>query len=132
MNAEEFEKVFERQIQQSRDVLLKKAREYASDEDRLHNFKKAAVLSGGTPESALWGFLVKHLISISDMVEDGEFYTSAIWDEKIGDSINYLLLLRALIFEAEGAISSDMLANTQMQMQAPEEFFNTSQISTKE
>jgi len=99
MNHEEFERVFERQVTQSREALVTKAKEYASDEDRMHNFKKAAALSGGTPEKALWGFLVKHLVSLSDMVESEEFYLADTWDEKVGDSINYLILLRALAID---------------------------------
>lgn len=99
MNQEEFEEVFELVVEQSRSVLLNKAREYASDEDRLHNFKKTAAFLGGTPEQALMGFMTKHLVSISDMVGSNKNYSRAQWDEKIGDSINYLILLRALVIE---------------------------------
>jgi hypothetical protein len=103
MNHEGFEHVFNRQIEQSREVLLKKAREYASDEDRLHNFKIAAALTQETPEQALWGFLVKHLVSLSDMIVTERSYSEAVWDEKIGDSINYLILLRAQIMEKDAS-----------------------------
>jgi hypothetical protein len=97
LNSEEFEAVFEKVVAQCRNVLVIKAREYATDEDRLHNFKKGAILTGGTPKTALWGFLTKHLVSLSDMVESNRTYTNQQWDEKIGDSINYLILLRALV-----------------------------------
>lgn len=100
MNSEQFNAIFERQVQQSRDVLLVKSGEYATDEDRLHVFKKAAAYLGGTPEQALFGFLTKHLVSLSDMVSSGESYSSAQWDEKIGDSINYLILLQAVVSES--------------------------------
>lgn len=95
-----FEAIFNEQIEQCRKVLFLKAQEYATDEDRLHNFKLAAALTQGTPEQALWGFAVKHLVSISDMVKDGE-YPKAVWDEKIGDAINYLILLRAQVIETD-------------------------------
>lgn len=83
----------------SKAVLVVKAGEYAGGGDRLHNFKKSAILVDGTPEQALWGFITKHLVSLSDMVYSGKDYPTAVWDEKIGDSLNYLILLRALIEE---------------------------------
>lgn len=99
MTPEEFEQIFEDFVGSSRVVLIDKAKEYASETDRLHNFKKAAALIGGTPEQALWGFAVKHLVSVADMVYSGKTYTDAQWDEKLGDALNYLILLRAQIAE---------------------------------
>jgi hypothetical protein len=101
VDSEEFERIFERQVAQSREVLLTKAKEYATDDDRLHNFEAASALIGGTPEQALWGFAVKHLVSISDMIKDAEYHSEEKWDEKIGDAINYLILLRAQVFDTE-------------------------------
>lgn len=43
--------------------------------------------------------LSKHLVSISDMCVDGREYSVERWTEKITDSINYLLILRAMIEE---------------------------------
>ncbi len=97
MNNANFEKILEQQMNQCAKVLIDKAREYAT-EDRLHNFKVAANLQGITPKQALAGMMAKHTVSIYDMCRDGE-YDIAVWDEKITDHINYLLLLRALIEE---------------------------------
>jgi hypothetical protein len=104
MNNEDFEHIFETQIDLSRSVLLAKSKEYANDQDRLHNFRVAAAFIQGTPEQALWGFLVKHLVSLSDMIPTSSdhpsgVYSTDLWDEKIGDAINYLILLRALVYE---------------------------------
>jgi hypothetical protein len=102
MNSEDFEDIFEQQVTRCREVLTAKAKEYAQDYDRLHNFKVAGQFIQGTPEQALWGFLVKHLVSLSDMIptsSSNEGYSTDLWDEKIGDSINYLILLRALVYD---------------------------------
>lgn len=107
MNGETFDQIFERQVKQSREILVDKAKQYANDEDRLHNFRVAAVLNGETEEQALWGMLSKHLVSVSDMVQKDDFYPSEVWDEKIGDSINYLILLRAQVFETDDERTSD-------------------------
>jgi hypothetical protein len=101
LNAEEFEAVYDQMSTMSRWTLVEKAKEYASDGDRLHNFKIAAALTQSSEEQALWGFLVKHLVSLSDMVTSGDEYTDAQWDEKIGDAINYLFLLRAQVQETK-------------------------------
>ena len=39
--------------------------------------------------------------SVFDMVHSGEDYIEELWDEKICDSINYLLLLRVAAEEFE-------------------------------
>lgn len=107
MDAKEFEAAFEKLVDQSRNVLVEKAKEYADDKDRLHNFKMAANLVRGTPEQALWGFVTKHLVSLIDMIDSGNPYPEAVWNEKIGDSVNYFILLRALVDETGRSIPSD-------------------------
>ena len=67
--------------------------------DRLAHFKKAATLMRTTPKIALMGMLVKHYISIMDMSMDDKDYPVEQWSEKITDSINYLLILRAIVEE---------------------------------
>lgn len=85
-------------------VLTSKAAEYATD-DRLHNFKAAAVLERTDPISALAGMMAKHTISVYDLVHDqanGVTVPADLWAEKITDSINYLYLLWALLNEETG------------------------------
>jgi len=100
MKTEQFNEIINKQIKRSLDVLVVKAKEYATD-DRLHNFKVAAVLQHETPVQALQGMLIKHTVSINDMCNSGFPYHIEVWNEKITDSINYLLLLSALIRENE-------------------------------
>lgn len=100
MKTETFEKIVNEQITRCTDTLIVKAKEYAT-EDRLHNFKIAAAVQGVTPEQALAGMMCKHTVSVYDMCGSGKTYTQELWDEKIGDSINYLLLLAALIREGK-------------------------------
>ena len=96
MDIKTFNCIVETMMQKSKNTLINKANEYAT-EDRLHNFRVAAVFQQCTMEQALFGFLTKHLVSISDMCKSGQKYPDEVWDEKIGDSINYLLLLRAVV-----------------------------------
>lgn len=81
-----------------------KHKEYSRYDDKLHNFKKAAEIKGNiTPETALIGMLMKHIVSVLDMVDDLENYqilpSKRYLTEKIGDAICYHVLLEALITE---------------------------------
>ena len=99
MKTEQFNKIIDEQIDICKILLQVKAKEYAT-EDRLHNFKVAADLQGVKPESALAGMMAKHTVSIYDLCNtDRSGWTMEIWEEKITDSINYLLLLKALVTE---------------------------------
>ena len=97
MTNERFNDIVNEQLARCARVLCSKGEEYGSETDRLGHFKAAGALLRVTPEEALMGMLSKHLVSVADMCRDAEAYTAAQWDEKIGDSINYLLLLSALV-----------------------------------
>lgn len=98
MLADRFENILDAQVQRVRDVLVVKRNEYANV-DVLHNFKKAAHLRGcGLPQAVL-GMMTKHTVSVFDMVESGKPYPMEVWDEKITDHINYLILIRAALLE---------------------------------
>lgn len=105
MKAEQFENIINNRIETCKSVLCSKAEEYATD-DRLHNFKVAGELQKCTPVKALGGMMAKHTVSVYDLIDDyeqGKTISQEMWAEKIGDSINYLLLLTALLEEDKNA-----------------------------
>ena len=104
MTTSEFNKVVEDQLERISNVLVKKAAEYNLDDDRLSVFKHAAALSEETPEQALYGFMLKHIISVTDMINSKEVYSEALWNEKITDICNYLILLLGLLRDTERMI----------------------------
>ena len=77
----------------------KKNLEYSRNDDKLWNFKRAAMVQGVTPEFALLGMMSKHLVSIIDICQDGELPAKELLAEKITDTVNYLILLEAIIEE---------------------------------
>lgn len=105
MKIDVFEKLLNRRLLLIRDTLHSKGDEYSTEEDRLHNFKEAAALTGEWSSKVLLGMLVKHWVSIQDLVSrDGMLLLGgnlppALIDEKIGDAINYLILLEAVLKE---------------------------------
>lgn len=98
MNLTWFANIIEEQISRCRDILIVKGAEYATS-DRLHNFRQAATLQGIDTSQALAGMMAKHTISVYDLITNGDFSNLDIWNEKITDHINYLLLLRAVVEE---------------------------------
>lgn len=124
MRAEEFNQIIENKIADIQKVLVKKAGEYAQDGDRLHNFKQAAHLQEVSLREALGGMMVKHTVSVYDMINNPTVdYPQDLWEEKIGDHLNYLLLLLAVVWEeknaqadtAEDASSDEPLAEWEIQ-----------------
>lgn len=120
----EFDTLLERRLNRTRSVLASKAKEYAAGEDRLHNFHVAGRVLGTCPEAALLGFLTKHLVSVLDMVGALPEKTPSpeIVDEKIGDCINYFVLLEALFAERWGEAVGKFECAHEWVFQAGKEF----------
>ena len=93
-------------------VLSSKNDEYAKPTNRFHNFEQGVGRNGNeTREQVLLNFKMKHDISVEDLVKDlgnGKFPTKEYLDEKIGDSINYLVLLKASIYDGIKKINNDL------------------------
>lgn len=118
MNNETFEGILQFRLEQIKKTLSQKGAEYSRG-DRLSNFKGVAAARKITPEAALVGMWMKHIYSIWDMVDDipapareGSYPVSRHqWSEKIGDAINYLILLEALVEERIDHIPDPNLNN---------------------
>ena len=102
MNAEDFDKIVGARLNWCEKTLCAKGDEYARDGDRLWNFKAAGRKRNQHPAQALAGMEVKHDVSVDDIIDGlarGIVPPKEFVAEKIGDSINYLLLLEGLIEE---------------------------------
>lgn len=109
MTAVEFDAILSARLAKAREVLAAKAGEYATDADRLHNFKRAAAwfpLAAASAETdaadACCGMMRKHWVSLTDLIDRkaaGHALPPALIDEKVGDAVNYLILLEALLRE---------------------------------
>jgi len=101
MSNQEFDAILQNRISKIRAVLGSKAKEYAQNGDRLFNFRLAGQINKTSMASALWGMATKHLISVMDLVEGRLDSTPEMVNEKIGDLINYLILLEAVLLEGK-------------------------------
>lgn len=100
MDDDTFGRLLDFRISQIKSVLEAKKVEYARA-SRMHNFERAAEILRCSKERALLGIAVKHFVSVLDIVD--EIGTKSVrlefWNEKIGDAINYLVLLDVMVRE---------------------------------
>lgn len=100
MNFEDFEQMSLHSLAEIMERFHKKNAEYASTEDVFSNFKRAA---GGLSyhckaEQVAWEYAVKHLQSVKDMIAS-ETSTAEAIDEKIGDVIAYMLIIKGMLYK---------------------------------
>ena len=107
MNNDEFERVTQHLLKKANAIMFKRAMTYSKETDRLANFRHAAGLTGRNMQQVLAGFMLKHTVSLYDMIETGGEYPLEQWEEKIIDHINYLILLRAVLEEGWSGMSDD-------------------------
>jgi len=98
MQRKRFNETVNNQFNRCLHVLDRKGDEYVFGTDRLEFCKNTAREQDITPKQALWGMASKHITSIGGMCKNGSM-SMPLWNEKITDSINYLLLLKALVEE---------------------------------
>jgi len=102
MKTQRFEEVVKKQLKDCEKTLVVKGKEYVRNNDRFHNFNVGAMMTGKLREEVLYGFMLKHIISIQDITNDiksGKLPSIEVLDEKFGDVINYLLLKKASIID---------------------------------
>ena len=99
MTREDFSRRVEKRIDLVRQSLLTKHKEYAKDDNVFRNFDEAAggLSLHGSSAEVLWSYMTKHLVSIKDIVADKKPVDASVVSEKIGDVINYLILLEAML-----------------------------------
>ena len=96
--------VVQRRVQLIKDVLQSKNEEYAGQDDVFKAFTEALPLSfHDTKQAVAWEFMVKHLQSIKLIIEErakkGKIPDEKLLEEKIGDAINYLILIEGMCKE---------------------------------
>lgn len=88
------------QMRRCESILAEKFKDYGNHEDPFWHFNRAAELLEQTPQQVLMTLFSKHLTCIVEMAKDPHASSSARWEEKITDAINYLLILSAMVGES--------------------------------
>ena len=90
--------IFESMVESERDLLDRKGREYAADDDALANFKSKIEI-GVNPIQVAMIFMDKHYSSIKSYAKLGVEISDEPIEGRISDMRNYLALLNMLIIE---------------------------------
>ena len=102
MTEKRFEEIVDITLNQLKETLIIKGKEYRRNNDPFHNFNQGARKTGLTRENVLDGFLLKHEISIEDMTNDldeGILPSLDKVEEKFNDNLIYLLIKKASIID---------------------------------
>ena len=102
MTENRFEQIVDETLNQIKEVLVTKAKEYRRNNNVFHNFEEGSKRSGLIREKVLDGMLLKHEISIADMTNDlekGILPKIETVNEKFGDNLIYLILKKASIID---------------------------------
>lgn len=96
----EFHNLVNQRLDNVKRLLLVKAKEYAMNNDPFHNFTRGSKMQEVTPYRVLDGFLLKHIISykdILDQLDKGETPSKELIEEKFGDIITYFVIQEAMV-----------------------------------
>ena len=102
MTYDKFMELLEERFNKTRETYSTKMIEYANVNDVFESFKKGVGFSfHDTPEGVAWEYACKHFESIKTIISkvSDEVPTDELLDEKIGDAINYLIIIKALVKE---------------------------------
>ena len=102
MTENRFEQIVDETLNQIRETLIIKGKEYRRSNNPFHNFEEGAKISGQTPERVLNGFLLKHLISYQDILNDldkGILPKQEMIDEKFTDILVYFTIQNIMLLE---------------------------------
>lgn len=96
----EFDMEVQLTLERIQRLLLVKGKEYRRNNNPYHNFEIGSQISGEIPEKVLQGFLLKHLVSYQDMlndIEQGKLPTIDLVEEKLTDILVYFVIQKAMI-----------------------------------
>ena len=108
MNQKEFEKIFSIIVGKCENILIERAKRYASDDNRLRNFYNVAKEQHLPVARIPTLFSAKQREAFNEALQDNvSCFTLDIWEEWVVDQINYLILTYAIVKQESENASTD-------------------------
>ena len=98
-NADQFDTLVEEILGETRHMLVVKAAEYSTSDDRLLNLREGSGIADSSKEYYLWHLMTKQLCSIRSHCKGILPLDKVMLREKCGDVRNYTIILEALLAE---------------------------------
>lgn len=98
----DFDFTVNKTLEDIRELLFVKGKEYRRNNNPYHNFERGAEISNRTSEEVLQGFLLKHLISVEDIRNDskiGIYPSIEKINEKYNDILVYYLIEKTMVIK---------------------------------
>lgn len=102
MTEKKFEYEVEQTLDKIRELLIVKGKEYRRNNNPFHNFEQGAKRKGVIRERILDGMLLKHEISIDDMIDDLDnnvLPSKYTVEEKFTDKLIYTIIQKISILD---------------------------------
>lgn len=114
MQQHQFERLVDDTLFKCREHLVIQAQEGSDNDDRLAQFKRSASLTGCTPLQVALIQASQHYDAVANLVRDlarGDSRNVEAVEQRFDDLINYSLLMKALVMEADGGNSKSKPAD---------------------
>lgn len=111
MTKEKFDELVDYMIEKSGKTLKEKNAKYAPENDALHNFHYGAQMDNSTTAQTIWHYWKKHLVALMDKINRDDWKDLEDAEEKIQDSINYLLFIWCAANEANSTPLNEAIEN---------------------
>jgi hypothetical protein len=102
LKEQEFEKRVNDTLEKIKLLLITKGKEYRRENNPFHNFERGSLMTNEPREKVLKGFLLKHIISVDDIINDldkGVLPQEAKVEEKYNDILVYYLIQKCMILD---------------------------------
>jgi hypothetical protein len=102
LKEQEFETRVNHTLEKIKLLLITKGKEYRRENNPFHNFERGSLMTNEPREKVLKGFLLKHVISVDDMINDLDkeiLPQEAQVEEKFNDILVYYLIQKCMILD---------------------------------
>lgn len=102
LDTKQFEKLCKELLDKAEVTLFARSHEYASDTDRLANFRQPTSMLGISPAEVCLMYQMKHIASVAKIAKEssqGILPSKELLQEKCQDVLNYTLIFYAIMNE---------------------------------